>query len=428
MPESPVKSEGRAVSGRALISWCLFDWANSAFPTVITTFVFAAYFTKAVAADAVTGTAQWGYAMSLSALAVAVASPVFGAVADHSGRRKPWLATFTVLCVAATALLWFTRPDPADVLWALVFVALANFGFETGMVFYNAMLANLAPPGRIGRLSGWGWGLGYTGGLVCLAVALVGLVQAEVPWFGLEKASAEHVRATAPMVAIWFAVFAVPLFLFTPDSPASGVSLAEAARRGLASLADTVRRIRDHAHVARFLLARMIYTDGLNTLFAFGGIYAAGTFGMDFSELILFGIGMNVTAGLGAACFAWIDDWIGPKRTILIAVAALTVLGAILLVVPSKTLFWVFGLPLGIFVGPAQAASRSLMTHLAPPETRTEMFGLYALSGKATAFVGPALLGWVTAVAGSQRAGMAIIPVFFIVGALLLRGVPDVRR
>ena len=428
MPESPVKREGRAVSGRALFSWCLFDWANSAFPTVITTFVFAAYFTKAVAADAVTGTAQWGYAMSLSALAVAVAGPVFGAVADHSGRRKPWLAVFTILCVAATGLLWFTGPDPADVLWALVFVGLANFGFETGMVFYNAMLANLAPPGRVGRISGWGWGLGYVGGLICLAVALVGLVQAEEPWFGLDKGSAEHVRATAPLVAAWFTVFAVPLFLFTPDSPTRGISPAEAIRRGLASLADTVRRIRDHADVARFLLARMIYTDGLNTLFAFGGIYAAGTFGMDFSELILFGIGMNITAGLGAACFAWIDDFIGPKRTILIAVAALTVLGGILLVVPSKTLFWVFGLPLGIFVGPAQAASRSLMTHLAPPEMRTEMFGLYALSGKATAFVGPALLGWVTATAGSQRAGMAIIPVFFIVGALLLRGVPDVRR
>ncbi len=428
MPENPVERQGRAARGRALFAWCLFDWANSAFPTVITTFVFAAYFTKAVAADVVTGTAQWGYAMSLSALAVAVASPVFGAVADHSGRRKPWLMTFTVLCVTATALLWFTRPDPGDVLWALLFVALANFGFETGMVFYNSMLANLAPPGRVGRISGWGWGLGYAGGLACLALVLGGLVQAEVPWFGLDKGSAEHLRATAPLVAIWFAVFAVPLFLFTADAPATGVAPAEAVRRGLASLADTVRRIGDHVHIARFLLARMIYTDGLNTLFAFGGIYAAGTFGMDFSELILFGIGINVTAGLGAAGFAWIDDLIGPKRTILIAVAALIVLGGILVMVPSKTLFWVFGLPLGIFVGPAQAASRSLMTHLAPPELRTEMFGLYALSGKATAFVGPALLGWVTAVAGSQRAGMATILAFFVVGALLLRGVPDVRR
>ena len=424
----PEKKEGRAASRRALFSWCLYDWANSAFPTVITTFVFATYFTKAVAADAVTGTAQWGYAMSVSALSVAIVSPVLGAIADHSGRRKPWLFAFTVLCVAATALLWFTRPDVADVLWALVFVALANFAFEMGMVFYNAMLPGLAPAVRMGRLSGWGWGLGYAGGLSCLAVALVGLVQAENPWFGLDKDTAEHVRATALLVALWFAVFSIPVFLATPDSPATGVTAGQAIRRGIASLVSTLRRIREFVHIVRFLLARMIYTDGLNTLFAFGGIYAAGTFGMDFAEIIIFGIALNVTAGIGAASFAWIDDFIGPKRTILISVAGLTVFGGILIVVPSKALFWAFGLPLGIFVGPAQAASRTLMAHLAPAELRTEMFGLYALSGKATAFLGPALLGWVTVVADSQRAGMATILAFFVIGALFMWGVPNVRR
>ena len=172
----------------------------------------------------------------------------------------------------------------------------------------------------------------------------------------------------------------------------------------------------------------MIYTDGLNTLFAFGGIYAAGTFGMDFSELIIFGIGMNVTAGLGAALFAWIDDWIGPKRTILIAVTALTLFGGALLFVQSKTFFWVFGLPLGIFIGPAQAASRSMMARLAPPRLRAEMFGLYALSGKATAFLGPVALAWVTTYAGSQRAGMATILIFFIIGMALLWPISDCRR
>ena len=172
----------------------------------------------------------------------------------------------------------------------------------------------------------------------------------------------------------------------------------------------------------------MIYTDGLNTLFAFGGIYAAGCFGMDFSELILFGIAINVTAGLGAAGFAWIDDRIGPKRTIQIAVIGLTVLGGALVLVEGKTLFWVFALPLGIFGGPAQAASRSLMAHMAPAEIRTEMFGLYALSGKATAFMGPALLAWVTVAFGSQRAGMATILVFFVVGLVILSSVPDRRR
>lgn len=395
---------------------------------MITTFIFAAYFTKAVADDEVAGVAQWGYAMSLSALAVAAAGPVLGAVADHTGARKPWLSAFSILCVVATAMLWFTRADAADVTWALFFVALANFAFEMGMVFYNAMLPGLAPPAMIGRLSGWGWGLGYAGGLACLGAALVGLVQPETPWFGLDKGEEEHLRATALLAAGWFAVFATPLFLLTPDVPSSGVPIGAAIRRGVTTLFATLVRVRDYADIGRFLLAHMIYTDGLNTLFAFGGIYAVGTFGMEFDELIIFGIVMNLFAGLGAALFAWADDRFGPKRVIIFSVGALLALGAAVLVVQSKTLFWVFGLPLGIFVGPAQAASRSMMVRLAPENIRAEMFGLYALSGKATAFLGPALLAWVTAATGSQRAGMATILVFFIVGLILLRQVPDARR
>ena len=421
-------SDGSRTPRRALFSWCLFDWANSAFPTVITTFVFAAYFTESVAADPVSGTSQWGYAMSVSALAVAIMGPVLGAIADHAGPRKPWILLFSVICVAATTMLWFVRPDTSWVLWALVFVGLANFAFEMGMVFYNAMLPELAARARMGRISGWGWGLGYAGGLACLGLVLAGFIQPEVPWFGLDKAAAEHVRATAFLVAAWFAIFSVPFFLFTPDTRTRGLAPAEAIRRGLSTLATTLAHVRDYADIARFLLARMIYTDGLNTLFAFGGIYAVGTFGFDFAELITFGIAMNVTAGIGAALFAWVDDRIGPKRTVLISVAALTVLGGGLLVVESKALFWALGLPLGIFVGPAQAASRSYMAHLAPAHLRTEMFGLYALSGKATAFLGPAALAWATTAAGSQRVGMATIVVFLAIGMVLLLPVPDARR
>ena len=423
-----VEDDGAPKAGRtALYAWCFYDWANSAFPAVVTTFVFAAYFTKAVAADPVIGTSQWAYAMSLSALAVAVAGPILGAVADSAGRRKPWVLAFTVLCVAATAMLWFTRPEATDVLWALVFAAIANFAFETAVVFYNAMLPTLAPREMIGRWSGWGWGLGYVGGLVCLALALVVLVQPETAPFGLDKNAAEPVRATALLVAGWLAVFSVPFFLFTPDMPAAGLSIAEAVRRGVTTLIGTFRQIREHRQIAVFLVARMIYTDGLNTLFSVGGIYAAVTFGMDFTELLIFGIAMNMTAGIGAFAFGWIDDWIGAKRTILISVSALTVLGAMLLVVETKTLFWVFAMPLGLFFGPAQSASRSLMARMAPPRLTTEMFGLYALSGKATAFVGPAVFGWVTAIAASQRAGLATILVFFVVGMALLLFVRDVR-
>ncbi|MBT3237563.1 MAG: MFS transporter [Rhodospirillaceae bacterium] len=421
-------SEAQPATTRGRIAWCVYDWANSAFPTVIITFVFAAYFTKVVAPDVITGTAWWGYAVSLSALAVAVLGPVFGAIADHGGRRKPWLGIFTILCVAATTVLWFVKPDtPGIVLFALFAVGIANFAFEMGMVFYNAMLPALTAPDRIGRLSGWGWGLGYMGGLGCLAISLVGLVQPDVPWFGLEKETSEHLRATALLVAIWFAVFSLPLFLWTPDRPASGLATGEAMRRGLVELKQTLTNIRQNATIFRFLIARMIYTDGINTLFAFGGIYAAGTFGMEFDELIIFAIGMNVTAGIGAALFGHMDDAAGPKKTIIVALLGLSVFGGALLVVEGKTLFWVFGLPLGLFVGPAQAASRSMMARMAPPDMTNEMFGLYALSGKATAFLGPALLGWVTVAADSQRAGMATVLVFLVIGLGLLLRVPETR-
>ncbi|MCW8835324.1 MAG: MFS transporter [Rhodospirillales bacterium] len=424
--DSKAGTEPRSAGRLALAAWCSFDWANSAYPTVIATFIFGAYFTKAVAVDTVTGTAQWGYAMSLSALAVAILSPVMGAIADRTGRRKPWLFVFTVICITGTALLWFTEPDPAWVLWALVLVALSNAAFEMGMVFYNAMLPALAPKEMIGRLSGWGWGFGYFGGLICLAVALVGLVQTDTPWFGISKDNGENIRATALLVALWFAVFAAPLFVFTPDAPAGKIGLGRALVEGMGQLWDTLRSIRQYADIFRFLIARMIFIDGLGTIFAFGGIYAAGTFGMSFTELIMFGIGINVTAGLGAAAFAWIDDWIGPKKTILISLGALVVLCTALVIVEGKTLFWVFGLPLGIFVGPVQSASRSYMARLAPPDMRNQMFGLFAFSGKVTAFLGPALLAVVTDAFQSQRLGMATIIVFLVVGGLLLLKVPSV--
>lgn len=411
----------------ALASWCLYDWATQGFPTIIVTFVFATYFTEVVASDPVTGTELWGDALSASALLVALSSPLLGAIADQSGRRKPWLLAATLLCIVATALLWFTRADPSSVAWALVFVGVGNFAAETASVFYNAMLPSLAPRGMIGRLSGWGWGLGYAGGIVLLVVSLTVFVQADRPAFGLDREAWEHVRATPLLVAAWMAVFSIPLFLFTPDGKATGVGLAAAAQGGARALIATLRRIRSYRQIALYLVARMVYTDGLNTLFIFGGIYAAGQFGMEMDEIVLFGIALNVTAGIGAAAFAWVDDWIGAKRTILIAVAAIIVLAIGLLLVESKTWFWVLGAPIGIFFGPAQSASRSLMARLAPEHLRTEMFGLYAFSGKATAFVGPFVVATVTGWTGSQRAGMATILVFLVAGMALMWPVRDVR-
>ena len=425
-PEGPAPEPG--AGRRAIVAWCLYDWANSSFPTVIVTFVFAAYFTSQVAESDTVGTALWGNAMSLSALAVALLAPLFGAIADNGGPRKPWVGFFSLLCVAIGAGLWTIAPE-RDLVWrALILAGLANAAFELGQVFYNAMLPEVAPPRLLGRVSGWAWAAGYAGGLVCLAICLVVFALPEVPPFGLDKASFEHVRATGPFVALWFAVFCLPMFLLTPDRARSGLPMGQALRRGLGQLLRTFKEVRRYGNIARFLIARMLYIDGLNTLFAFGGIYAAGSFGMGFQEILVFGILLNVTSGLGAAGFAWVDDWLGSKPTIIIAVAALTVLGGAILLVETKTWFMILGAALGIFIGPAQAASRTLMARLAPPEMRTEMFGLYAFSGKATAFLGPAMVGWVTLWADSQRVGMATILIFFVAGLVLLLPVKEPRE
>ncbi|MHA1566027.1 MAG: MFS transporter [Alphaproteobacteria bacterium] len=412
-------SAAERMDRRGVLSWCLFDWANSPFPTVIMTFVIPAYFQQAVVGDVALATTQWGIMHGLAAVVIAVLSPVLGAIADRSGRRKPWLMVTVVVMVVPTALLWFVLPGSGNGLALLWLVAIALVSFELGMVFYNAMLPDLVPEPWIGRVSGWAWGLGYVGGLAGLVLVLYAFVQPETPLFGLDKTTAEHVRAAGPVVALWALVFVVPLLLFTADRPRGDRGLT-AVRLGIAGLWQTLRSLRDYRGIGRFLIARMIYTDGINTIFAFGGLYAAGTFGMPLTQVIMFGILLNVTAGVGAFTFGWLDDRIGAKATILLSLVGLVAMGVPLLTVQSVSWFWVWGAGLGLFVGPAQSASRSLMARLAPKGMETEMFGLFAVSGKATAFVGPWLVALLTAQFASQRIGLAIVIPFLVVGGLLL--------
>ncbi len=411
---------GERRPARALIAWCLYDFGVAAWPVVIATFVFGTYYTKAIASAPETGTQEWGAALSLAGLAVAILGPVLGAVADFAGRRKPWIAGFALVTVAATALLWYSRPSHEVAFRTLLLVALGSVAYEFGLIFYNAMLRDLVPPERMGRLSGWGWGLGYVGGLLCLVIALEGLVRASPPPFGLDKAAAEPVRATAILVALWFGLFTLPLFAFVPDRPPSGRGLAAAAREGLRSLGHRLRALPRERDLFRFLLARMIYADGLNTLFIFGGIFAAGRYGLSLEQVILFAIAINATAGLGAVSLAWLDDWLGSKPTIAISLLGLILLGGGTLLTRDPRWFWILGLGLGVFVGPAQSASRTLMARMAPKGLEAEMFGLYALTGRITAFTGPALYGWAVAHFASQAAGMATVLLYLAAGLALL--------
>ena len=326
--------------------------------------------------------------------------------------------------MAATAALWWARPGEASVLPALLMAGIATVGAEAAFIFYNAMLPSVAGERRMGRWSGWAWALGYAGGLACLLVALFGFVE-EGAWLGLPREEAEHVRATFPLVALWYGLFALPLFLLTPDQPAVRKPIGGAVRDGLAQLGHSLRQARAYGPLARFLIARMLFIDGLATIFAFGGVYAAGTFGMDERQVLLFGIALNVTAGLGAGAFAWVDDRIGSKTTIILALIGLIGTGTGLLLAQTSFWFWALGLLLGVFVGPAQAAGRSYLGHAAPAEVRSQLFGLFAFSGKATTFAGPLLVGWITAQTGSQRIGMSVVVVMLLGGLLLMLAVPS---
>jgi len=327
---------------------------------------------------------------------------------------------FAIVCVSATAFLWFSRPDPEAAWQTLIFVTLGGIAYEFGVIFYNAMLRDIAPPAILGRLSGWGWGAGYLGGLGCLTIALFNLIMTATPPFGLDKASAEPVRATALLVAFWIAIFVTPLFLLVPDRKAKGSNVTEALRAGLGGLFANLRNLPARPAIFRFLVARMIYADGLNTLFIFGGIYAAQVMGFRLDEVVLFGIAINGTAGAGAVLFAWVDDAIGSKPTIVISLLCLVALGTAILFIESKTWFWGVGLGLGVFVGPAQAASRTLMARLCPHGLEAEMFGLYALTGKITAFTGPALYSLAVHQFSSQRAGMVSVIGYLLAGLALL--------
>jgi UMF1 family MFS transporter len=442
----------------AVISWIFFDWAAQPYFTLITTFVFAPYFATHVASDPASGQALWGFATAAAGLLIALMSPVLGAIADSSGRRKPWIAAFGALLVIGSCLMWFGRPGDAAVISPLLLAyGIATIGAEFATVFNNAMMPSLVPPEQIGRLSGTGWATGYIGGILSLILVL-GFLAANpetgrtlfgiMPLFGLDPVTHQGDRISGPLTGIWFIVFVLPMFLLTPDYPAKR-PVREALREGMIELKATLGELPKRKSMAAFLLANMIYTDGLVSLFAFGGIYAAGTFGWHTIQIGSFGILLAIAGTFGAWIGGKLDDRLGPKRVIAISLLVLLMsIVAILLVdkdsivfikvappEPGGALFsgaaerayLVLGCLIGGAGGPLQAASRTLLIHLAPKDRIAQYFGLFALTGKVTSFIGPLLIGVVTAVTASQKAGMAMLVVFFVAGLALLARVGEDR-
>lgn len=443
---------------RVAAGWILFDPACQPYFTLITTFIFAPYFASAVAPTPAEGQALWGFATGAAGLVIALCSPVLGAIADASGRRKPWIAVFGAMLVLGSSLLWFSPPGDASAIpLILAAFAVGTIGVEFATVFNNAMMPSLAPPEQLGRLSGIGWAAGYFGGLVSLALMLAffstqpetGLtLLGQPPAFGLDAATRQGDRLSGPFTAVWFLVLVMPLFLLVPDPPAA-MPMDVAAKTGLARIRALVPRLKAQPLLARFLLGNMVYADGLVALFAFGGIYAAGVFGWGSIQIGIFGILLTITATLGALAGGWLDDRLGSRTVILGALCCLivaclgllslarnSVLFGLVPTAPATGLFGTvpekaylgLGLLIGAVAGPLQAASRTLLVRLAPPEHLAECFGLFALSGRITSFAAPTTVAVVTAVTASQRAGVAVLLAFFGLGAWLVAGLRGVPR
>lgn len=441
------------------VSWALFDWANQPFFTIITTFIFAPYFANVMVGNPVDGQAAWAFTQSTSGILIALMSPFLGAMADAGGPRKPYILTFQVLLAVGCIALWWAYPGRPDLIGPIsAAVVIATIGAEMSIVFNNAQLPNIVRPERMGRLSGLGWGLGYTGGLVALFIvlavgkpAMFGLAaDNDQPLFGLDAKSHELERLMGPASAIWLALFVIPMFLFTPDSAKRQISLVDAALQGGKSLILTVKHLGRFKNALRYLIAFMLYNDGLAAIIAFGGVYAAATFGWNIVTLGIFGIILTVFAIPGAFLGGRFDDKFGSKRVVQVTIAGV-ILAAVGLVSVSadRVLFFVsapelaptrglfgslqekvfmgFALLLGICMGPMQAASRTMIGRLAPPGMTGEFFGLFALSGRATAWMAPLAIGIVTSAAGSSRLGISCVVVFLVVGFALLWGVREER-
>ncbi len=447
---------------RGLVGWVMFDWAAQPFYTLVLTFLFAPYFASTFIGDAAWGQELWGYTTAAAGLIVAIFSPVLGAIADASGKRKPWIAVSSILLIAGLCTLWLAAPGQTSLLVPVICgVIVASVAAEIATVFTNAMMPGLVPPDRLGRLSGTGWAVGYAGGLVSLVLA-AGLIVADgetgktmmglEPILPLNSLDHEGERLIGPFSALWYAVFVLPLFMFTPDSGA-GKSVngpGSAVSRGLRQLRETLLHVRRYGNIVRFLAARMLYADGLGAIFVFGGLYAASLFGWSALELGLFGIVITVTAAIGAFIGGPLDDRFGARTVIIWGLFGLMAACAGVLSVDGTRIFYVvnvapasaadgvfssigervylaFAAGIGLVSGPIQASSRSLLARLAPPDMVTEFFGLFAFSGKVTAFAAPLAVGIVTGLTGDQRLGIASIAIFLVLGLALLVTVKEER-
>jgi UMF1 family MFS transporter len=453
---------GRSATGDAIshplgqVSWALYEWARNPYVLLITIYIFAPYFTNHVVGDPVRGQAIWGDIASIGGFLIAVLAPFLGAIADAGGRRKPWIALYTVFLAAGTLMLWNAVPDAseAQIISIGILVALCNVSFEFSAVFHNSMLPSIAPHGRIGSLSGLGLALANAAGIFLLVFLLIGFVlPGKVHWgfvpthplFGIGGFAHGPERLAGPMIAIWLAVFSIPLFLFTPDRTSERVKLGQAMNRGVRSVFRTVRGLKHYKNVAHYLGARAVFNDGMTGVLTFSGIYAAGTFHWGALEMAAFGIELSVFAVIGGFFGGWLDDHFGSKNALTVSIGGTALAFLTALTMGPDRIFWFIAMDphallwhapffntwpqlvfvmtinfVAICITAGYANSRTMLARIAPPEKMSEFFGIYSLSGMSTTFMAPLAVAIFTALTESQRGGMLSISVFLIAGLVWL--------
>ncbi len=437
------------VSKKGIFSWMLFDWAAQPYHTVLITFIFAPYFVAQVASNPVDGQATWGLAMGLGGIFIAILAPILGAMADVTGPRKPFIAFFSILVVVGASLLWLAAPGGvAPVTLILVAFVVGLIGIEFSTVFTNSMMPSLVPREDLGKLSGSGWALGYIGGIIALVIVLALMAADPIsgktlvglsPILGLDATQFEGERATGPLTAIWFLVFIIPLFLFTPDIK-KREGQGQAVKQALSNLWETIQQLPKRKSYFSFLITSMFYRDGLNGLFMFGGIYAAGVLKMSITEIGIFGIIAGIAGAAGAFLGGRMDAKFGPKAVVFISCCLLIIACTIIVsttpeniffVVPVTSastpviVFYLAGSLIGASGGALQAASRTLLVDQVDKDETTEAFGLYALTGRATSFIAPLAIGYVTLISQDQRIGITPVIALLLLGAIGLMFVKE---
>ncbi len=414
----------RAVPRSQVFAWGLWDWGSASFNAVITTFVFTVYLTNTPAFGPTAAvTAALGWWLAGAGLVVALLAPIMGQRSDGTGRRRLWLGINTAVVVVLSALMFFVEPQAQFLVLGLFLIAAGTVFFEFAAVNYNAMLTQVSTPQSIGRISGFGWSMGYFGGIVLLLILYFGFIHPDVGLFGVTSADGLSVRVSMLIAAAWFAISAVPVLLRVADNaPAPSRARVGFIQSYVKLGRDIAELWKSNRQTVLFLISSAVFRDGLAGVFTFGGVLAAGTFGFSDGDVIIFAIAANIVAGLSTVIVGRLDDRLGAKPVMIAAISGtiLAGLAVFLFHAGGTTIFWVFGLLMCVFVGPAQSASRSFLARVIPLGREGEIFGLYATTGKAAAFLAPTMFALFVSISGSQVWGILGIAIILFAGLLLL--------